>query len=461
MFEFLPKINLMSLGAYAGVLLLLCGCQPNPVRNAADNSPQPPSISNVPLRVWVVSPISDPEIIERQWLAGSEQPIELSTLSADDLLNGEACSCDAIVLPARNLGEVVKRGWIEKLPSAVLEQTSESETVPLASESAAAIAQTKLGSIQYAIPLACSVAAAIASPSLAESFSNGEATLDEVLDQLNISQTNISFSSDDVDKEAFVDRFLSVLSMCNDRNPTYGLLFAMQSMQPRFHEPEFARAVFVLKQLARQPGGAKAVVGSHDAAWRWAVENDKPVLAVAAPAMLDKDSNGLIVGKMLRIRRAATDSSVPVNRNIGTGPPSEGWNTGGGLIAAIATDCRQTSRASQFLRWLRRQQTRDAIAPFVKGVESSSPIHGANSSSWLTRRRQSEILMSSVMPREPCLPSAHALRNALADELLPAIQGEKSVEDALSAAAGRWREIIKDCGPEIQADYEQSLGLTL
>ncbi|MEM7558400.1 MAG: hypothetical protein AAF394_04700, partial [Planctomycetota bacterium] len=74
------------------------------------------AVSEYPIRVWIASPVSDIPIIQRQWQAGSEQPIEIKQVQAEDLLGKENPEADVIVFPARLIGDLIAKGAIQKIP---------------------------------------------------------------------------------------------------------------------------------------------------------------------------------------------------------------------------------------------------------------------------------------------------------------------------------------------------------
>ncbi len=62
--------------------------------------------------------MSDPSLVERAWLTGSDQKLEIRTLGVDEYLAEKSCNCDVAIFPARLLGELIDRKWLTKLPAA-------------------------------------------------------------------------------------------------------------------------------------------------------------------------------------------------------------------------------------------------------------------------------------------------------------------------------------------------------
>jgi ABC-type glycerol-3-phosphate transport system substrate-binding protein len=303
--------------------------------------------------------------------------------------------------------------------------------------------QVVYGSDVYAVSLGVSIPALVASDAF--EISDEALTWDELLGSLNLEDSEAS-SDVDADLEALVDRFLMVLGTLSQQNPNYGLLFELQSMTPRLTKPEFIEAADMLKQLSRQPGGLLSVLGTHDDAWKWVAENSEAVVAIAVPNQLSNESREIKTGKFIRIQSI---SKVPA------------WNVGGAMVAALAGNCRQSEQAFQFLQWIQRENTRNALQAAVVGVDSNTPPAGADQLSWRVRQQQLSFLKSESVPAEPSLPYASAYRVALGQALEEFVRGEVSARDALAKAQTAWEAITRDAEWDMRNEYEKSLGLTL
>ena len=428
----------------AVVFLAAVGCEPakNVEESALDNAK--PDVSDVPLRVWVVSTVSDPETIRRQWLGDSDQPIEIQTLSTDEFLAKESCECELVLFPSRLLGELVHRKWITRLPTTSADDDSQEED--LAVPTPAARAQTQTDGVTYGVALGCSIPKVIASTKLVEALNLDQekrsTDWEEILGQLAPSSF-VDIDDSDVDAAALVDRFFAIVATQTQNESKYGLLFDMQTMQSRLREPEFVRAAKILKQLSTQEGGAAATLGSHDAAWRWVTQHPGKAVAIASPTGLSAEAMKWTGGGLVQLEG------------------DQGWNTGGGLVAALSTECKQSSRSARMVRWFGKRKSRDAVAPVMVGADSVSPLGGADTLSWNARQGTQSLQANSAISREPSLPFAEAYRIALATGLLNLLRSDESAEQALAGVHEAWSEIAKQAGSEHRMDYEKSLGLTL
>jgi ABC-type glycerol-3-phosphate transport system substrate-binding protein len=137
------------------------------------------------------------------------------------------------------------------------------------------------------------------------------------------------------------------------------------------------------------------------------------------------------------------------------------WNCGGSMIAALASNCRQSDQAIQFLQWIRKDQTRNALQGVMLGVDSKTAPAGADQLSWRVKQQQLGYLNSESIPLEPSLPMANEFRLALGQALLEFLRGRLPAEEALMKAQRGWEAITRRANLDLRNEYEKSLGLTL
>ncbi len=457
---------------------VMLGCERTP--QTASPSPSADSLTSpsiIPLRIWIVAPIGDEQIWLRQWLTGSEQPLELRSLKVDELLLQKQCDCDVLLYPARLIGELAQRDWIVKLPDNANAVTT-AETVDDATASApfAWRQQASYAGETMAVPLGCAVPVFLAS----SKFPSSDHAIDwnTVLDELRVTELDaprFEFTPQQTDREALVDRFLAIVATLSSRDPSYGLLFDLQTMQSRLADGNFVRAAKILAALASQPDGLASVIEDHSAAWSWAASNQRAAVAIAAPALIDSKTAIIPTGQTVRIgifnmvegnqasvannislSTAATDQPATVQR-----PRVLAWNSGAGLLASLSSQCRQSNQATALLRWLSQPSTRTVLAKFASGIESPTPATGTESLAWKARQSLSELVSGVGVAHEPRLPLATEYREALADELIEFLSGQSTASQALQSADKRWQTITDQAGETQRRNYEKSLGLTL
>ena len=465
------KLIAQTFPAFALLVFALCalaifpGCDTN--RDSAPDSAKtaPATTSNVPLRVWIVGEVSDPSLVERAWLTGSDQKLEIRTLSVDEFLAEKSSACDVAIYPARLIGELLDRKWLTKLPASLNATSKDASGDDAANEDAPQVPaawsrQASYGGDLWAVPLGATVPLAIVNQPAVEptiQAANQATDWNSLLKSLelnapatNPAETSTASKLDEkaVDRAALVDRFFAIAGGLSDRNPDYGLLFEMQTMRPRLTEPEFIRAAEILLALAQQKSSTEvtalqAITGDASQAWSWLHAQKDPAVAIVAPSLLSPDAIKQTGGKALRI-------------------PTKwiGWNTGGAPIASLSRNCRQSARATELLTWLRQSDSRQVLAPIILGIEPAAPMAGSDSSAWQAASLAKELATGPSIPSELRLPRAEEYRKELATSLLKILSSEKSIADALSEATTAWQKITETHGRVLQrSEYEQSLGL--
>ena len=305
----------------------------------------------------------------------------------------------------------------------------------------------------------------MASAALATSDSLG--SWEDLLAQLQVEANEspqFTFDGANVDSDALVDRFFAIVASISDRDPGYGMLFYLQTMQARLTDPEYRRAAEIMAALASQSEGLASILGSHSSTWTWATTREAPALGIAAPAMLDQQAAAIATGSIVSIQSASAGSENPSSTELTADATAERpriawWSTGAGLVASQASQCRQTNQANACLRWLYNPATRGVLATLLPGVEAASPTAGAEALSWKAEQELAQTMTVQELSLEPRMPSAHLYRQTLANELQQFLAGKKNAQQALQAAAERWDEITKDVGPSQRRNYEQSLNL--
>ncbi len=433
---------------FVSAVMSLGGCN-NASKGPDDSAPQPPPVSNIPLRIRIVGTVTTPEFIERRWLSGSEQSIDIQSQGVDDFLASSSCDADVVLFPARLIGELVERDWIAKLPNLEYAQSDEADLEEARTFPDAWLSQCTYGGVTYALPLGCSITNFIASESYAAPLQAAESDREPVdsLETLLVAlpqaknKATRTLDADVIDRNALVDRFLALTFALTDRKTQYGVLLDLETMQPRLTEPEFQRAAEWLCRLAEQPGGGDtSTIASHSAAWSWASQNDQATLSIAAANQLNEEAAKITDGAMINV------------------PNAQLINSGGGMLAAIAVSCRQSHQSNLFMKWLVEPQTSQFLSPLITGIDSPTPIN-IESLAWRIQQGNAQVVQNDQLPQEPRMPGAHEMRMKLADELLAMLSGSKNPDQSLSDAQRGWEAMLGSNRDAIKLHYQQSLGL--
>ncbi len=448
----MPKSSASFTSAFAALICAVSaftGCEPSRQSGFDSSKTNAPSTSTVPLRLWIVGQVTDGSLVERAWLTGSDQKLEIRTLSVEEFLAEKAGNCDVAIYPSRLLGELIDRKWLTKLPASLSVPNEDAPQVP-----AAWSRQATYGGDVWAVPLGATVPLAVVNMPAIEAASQA-ADWNSLLKSLAIespakldapSASKIDPAA--IDRAALVDRFLAIAGGLSDRTPDYGLLFELQTMRPRLIEKEFVRAAEILVALSKQKSSGEvtalqAIAGDASQAWSWLHSQTEPAIAIVTPSLLSAAAAKQTSGKALR---------VPTQWS--------GWNTGGGPIASLSRNCRQSARATELLMWLRQGDSRQALAPIISGIESASPTAGSDSSAWQATSLATELASGANIPSELRLPRTEEYRTELSTSLLQILVGEKSVDEALGEASAAWQKITDTHGRVLQrSEFEQSLGL--
>ncbi len=463
--------ELLRAAAVSLSILVLAGC-PSAADKAGDidavADKADATVSDVPLRVWIVAPVKDQEVVARKWAGDTPQPIEITQVTPDALLAGDACKCDVLVYPSRLLGELVTRKWVTPLPKKVIEDSS-SQDSPLRGLTPTQVAQAKFDQEMYALPLGTDIPGLLMSPKLAELLDGDVSAIewDILLPQLK----SQGFTIDDanVDSDALVDRFLAISASLADRDPKYGLLLQLPKLQPLLsRRDEFLQAAELLMAIAKQSPDGKLACGSHSNVWEAVTGSDSVALSVVPLASLS-DSAGAIKQGGFRavLPMSATQSDASAQAAGVTDSDQQrkhvlkSWNVGGGLNVSLADDCSQTAQATNFMQWIAAGETRTFLARQIPGVVPASPTDGVDAIRWQGIQRQMTLNSGTVfdaLPQEFRLPAAHEYRAALADGLLRYLKGEIDADNALRGVEATWIKINRS-QPDQVTNFKKSLGL--
>ena len=446
------------------------GC--TPAEKKSDSAPKPTTVTpvpSVPLRVWFVADAADKPVIERQWQATYEREIEVTITSAEELLQQTKPTCDTLVYPAWMLGDLVARDWLTELP-AKLQASSRppdnAEGEPTALPSGW-IEQSRFNRKLWGLSLSVLPPVVMANfdlPKAREVPPNETAAVEEAiaywqslieaLKTARAAKDQASPASGEatavqVDALAVCDRYLTILFSVSDDENNIGNLFQPDTLKPRVTEANFVRAAQILQDLHAAGASADSLLSSHATAWN-ALTSSALTVTIGFPPAPSADAdkvNSIII------------SLPPANPVKSGARVAAGWNSGRGLIVSISKQCRQTSTANDFARWIASDESRQGFAKRIVGINSELS-YAPGSSAWQAQRMVQRLGQQTRLPSEPRLPQSLAYRRALGEQIAAVVLGQKTIDAALAEVAKSWQAITDRCDPKVQIPaYVQSLGL--
>lgn len=488
-------------------IFVLAGCTPQtkPAEPSTAAEAGKPARAAVPLRVWFVGNEASKAIIQRQWQAASERPVDLRMLSSDELLKADKCACDVVVYPAHRIGDLIARNWLVELPgnltpgsfaasastpsgsasekssagsaagqSAAGQSEKRGDQVATATvdeetskvQPAAWIDQTRYGRNLWGLSLGATAPVVMANfqfggtardagqEQSAEDAKTFWQSVIEVLSQRTSGKPSDHSALAAADRGAVCDRFLVLVTSMRQRESRLGSLLDPETLKARLAEQEFVDAAEVMLKLHRLNAAPEAMAGSYQAAWN-ALSGDEPALSIGLPPPPTPE-----VDKVTSITARVPPSSRGASATRGvSGEQTTGWNSGHGLVASLTTQCRQTSLAIEFMRWLGSESNRNVLARSIDGVSAPS-VYAPGSSAWQVQRLSQRIVQQTRLPNQPRLPGSAEYRQTLGEQLVRMLSGELEPEAAMKAAAAAWDEITakRDQG-DLRSSYEASLGL--
>lgn len=439
----------------------------------------------VPLRVWFVGEEEGQTLLQRQWQATYDRPLELRMLTKEQLAKETRCDCDVLVFPALMLGELISRDWLAALPSALqppnlvqlssdtpstgASSNTSSRDLPIEPQPAAWLEQARYGKQAWGLSLSVATPVVMANfdlPELPTVRANQEVTSaasqaywQSLIDSLAAAQGKASAAgrsttddktlADVPDADALCDRFLVISTSISNREPRFGMLFDPENLQPRLSDESFAIAAGILRQLQQAGASFASLVGDNAVAWN-ALSGEQPDVTIGFPPPASAE-----VDKLTTIQ-VSQPPTTPARAGART---TAGWNSGRGLLVSISSQCRQTGPSIDFARWIASENSRNSFSKRLHGFASES-AYAPGSSAWNAQRLVQRLGQQARLPSEPRFPASLQYRRALGEQLVKLLRGEQTEQEALDAAADRWRLITAELDQtQHRRAYEQSLGL--
>lgn len=478
-----PRLLVATLG---GLLLLLAGC---PTVTPEDEDPAANlSSKGVKLRLAVVD---DPALaaavrqLQGEWNAQTGAEFTVESLSLKELQAAKALEADAIVLPSADVGPLAVKKQIAKLPESLVASNS-----PMWTEifSQLRVRETTWGNAPVAVPFGSPVLTVYYRADLLEKLGRKPpktwAEFQELSQQLAdrkklgdaVPSGNSAWSGSLAPLgPGWASQVLLARAAAYVTHRSFeSALFQIDTMEPLVDGPPFVRA---LTELVAAAGASAREQMTYDpAAVRKAFWEGKCGLALTWPTAADKslpENAKIEVGfaelpgspdvynmanRAWEKRRDDEDRQVPL---LGVA----------GRMGVVSSKAPRPDVAYQLLFWLSTDRWGRQVCSSTPAttlfrasqLESpqywvEKPVPAAAASQYATLAQQSLCRTQRLL--SPRIPGRADYLAALDTAVQQAVRGEKKPDEALHAAARRWREITDQLGKEAQKGaYWQSLGL--
>lgn len=423
-----------------------CGNESDPSESGSKRSP-----STVPLRVVIVGDVLDSESLQRAWPAVSDQPLDVQTVqaAAGDEVSAKSVAeaarrGDLLIYPAFWTGRLQQLSAIRRLREGFDGDDGAAPFLP-AFEAVIAYGSDAwclpLGSLQ---PMTLRPGAAAADP-LAKPWT--WAAYGEVVAGLP--------------KGAAAEPLApgwAAWSFLHRANQYCGSnwLFEPQQLRPQLASAPYLRALEELQRDAAKYPDQAMTPEDVEAA----VREGKVQLAVGWPPQAAADDGF----DAIDLSPAPGSDQVYASVDAGWQPAlptqTRRWVLFGGHapVASLASGCRQTSAAEQFLRWISGEEGTTRIRAanpkitatrLPRETESSSPeTVGSSYSDLLVEELTNDYVRPLLR-----IPGADEYVRALDEKVIAVVAGESSPEAALIDVCEAWEAITEQRTRPLQVKH--------
>jgi ABC-type glycerol-3-phosphate transport system substrate-binding protein len=480
-------------------LLCIVGCDQSEPQPPANHSAAVSEQATTELRLAIVD---DPALatsigrLQGEWTAQTAAKLTVQQLSAEAIASAEKLDADAIIYPPGLLGMLAERKLIRPLNQAWLASD------PL--ESADLL--QPLDSLEltwdgqpYAVPLGSPVFVLLYRPDLFELFAKQPPRTWEEYQQLadffnNADQLKKKLSARHADAAelnvaqpwsgtieplapGWASRLLVARSAAYAKHRDYSsVLFDRETMEPLIAGPPFVRALSELATAAKTGPKDAVPLTPADAAKSFLAGHAAMAIAwptSSAPAQLSLTGKG---AKVLAGVAVLPGSSTAYNpRHTAWEPRRSDESTSiplrgvSGRIGSIVRGATAAESAFRLLTWLASQRWSTEVLPASSATTMFRQSQLLDPSAWTgpmfsleAAKEYGQVLSAALREPEAVsmlrLPGEVEYMAALDDAVHATVDGKQSPQQALDAAAAKWREITARFGKQQQLEaYRRSL----
>lgn len=448
----------------AACLFLLAGCDQKQTPSAAETEANAaPQVSEVPLRiVWTDGEANGAELT-RVWNSFSEQPLEIRTVQAEDLVAATK-QADLVITDFQQMGDLQAAEAITPLPNTVTDAALvdyDRLLTGLVQNSAV------WGNDRVAFPLAAAVPALWFRGADGDGEINDWDSYQQLIESKEQGRTAEPLAAGWA-AHSFLYRASSLVG------GTW--LFERQTMTPLLNDPPYVRALEQLvtarksypeQLLTPAEIAAKLVNGELDLAITWPTI-DSTTESTSAASNLLTETDGLRPSPLPRGKEVFIDD----------------WRTPEAIVVpetlvaptrmiAISSSCRQTAIARNFLQWLVSGEGHSQYARVIGGtalIRKAASEEDAGEEVSVGYMESSigsgygqlarAVLDSPHLRPILRLERAASYMQSLDEAVQAALAGEKTAEEALRAASEEWERITNEVGLKTQLNnWRRSQGM--
>ncbi len=489
---------------------LIAGC--------SEPSPQPPTkpVAAPPkkLRLLVVDDAALAQRIGRvkgEWEARSAAPLEVKELTVSELTATKSLDADAIIYPSVELGGLAERDLLRPIPAAWLDRPeyAKKDLFELPG-----LRETAWGETAFAVPLGSPVLVLFYRTDLFAHFGKQPPTTwaeyESLVEFFSRRENLRAPATNDSDP---VKAQLSVLNLPADwhgaleplaagwaakmllaraapyakHRDYFATLFDRDTMAPRIAEPPFVRALTELVAAAKS-GGTKAWLESTPAAARDALLQGRSAMAIGWPTAAETAAPDRRTEFIPFSQRGGDGASIgfvelpgspqvfsPRDHNWMPRTPDEDPHIpllgAAGRMGSVVKATAAADSALELLLWISTAPWDRQLCPASPDTTLFRQSQLAEPSRWVesglpsAAAKQYADVVARALARDqwlfaPRLPGHAEYLAALDDAVRAAVAGDRSPQEALTAAADRWQKITARLGLESQhAAYLHSIGL--
>lgn len=464
--------------ALGGIAAAGCGgedpsrSRPGSEPAAADRSP------STPLHLTVVDDRPLADAIERQWKARAEGPLKVRVRSLDEMRQRKSPAADALIYPARLLGEWVERDWLLPLPARFLRDPlgAQGEVFDLLRLRETRWGEQVLG-ITFGSPVLTLCVRADAQQALQVEPPSDWQSYPKLVEQVRaaVAAGRVPAAPEGAVLEPLAEGWAGKMLLARAagyvrRRDQFASLFSPESMDARIASEPFVQALEELARVARQSPRSLEV---GPAQIHQALARREAVMGVTWP------QGGAAVGQQSK-QEPLTYHELPGSLRV-YNPREAEWEARrsddpgrvpllgiSGRIGSVSRLSGNPRGAFRMLAILSSKEWSPRIVPKSAACTLFRDSHVRSPERWLpaeapaAARQYAEVVQTTLARSDwlfcPRIPGQQEYLRALDAAVRGACRGKVGVAEALQQAAKQWNAVTDRRGRESQRKlYQGSL----